>query len=163
MTEKSLSGLLQSELWGDLTAYARGVEMSETVLAKDAKAGEWYRCENGDRVLCLEGNTVWDREDGVCDLSEEHQLEHLPDCTGWDWEPPKPKSRYRPFLGSDEFLSHLEGVCPVDWFYRRKTVKDQFCSIIGFNNNTFDGMTWVKALEELEWCTGKPFGVEVSE
>ena len=155
MTEKSLSGLLQSELWGDLTAYARGVEMSETVLAKDAKAGEWYRCENGDRVLCLEGSTVWDQDDGVSVLSEEHQLEHLPDCTGWDWEPPKPEKKYRAFQTWQEWWPHRER-----WF------RDVYgAALKGWLSDVHANSLFEQGAVFLndDGTDAEPFGMEVSE
>jgi hypothetical protein len=57
------------------------------------KIGDW--CElNARRGLVF--NMRCDRpvlvlqDGGYVRANESHQLKHLPDCTGWDWQPPKP-------------------------------------------------------------------------
>jgi len=140
-----------------------GYEMK--VLAKDAKAGQWYESISGFRLLCIKGSRVANDGGEIVFLGSGVELTHLPDCTGWDWQPPKPEKRYRAFSGVHEFLCHLEARCPHDWFFRRKVdAASQHCSIIGFSEEQFNGQSWQSAFDDLVWSKdGSPFGVEVTE
>ena len=155
MTEKSLSGLLQSELWGDLTAYARGVEMSETVLAKDAKAGEWYELHSYGRMLCCSGLSFWTPETQTIALNERDEIIYLPDCTGWDWKPPKPEKKYRAFATLKEWWPHRER-----WFRDANgaVMRGWLCHIS--SRTLFEqGAVFLND----DGTDSEPFGVEVSE
>ena len=82
------------------------------------KLGDWCRPNgSGDRYLVFlmkanliglidaEGNTRYGS--GDC-------YTHLADCTGWDWQPPKPQPKTRP-MTRDEFLAAWKqrGFCPL--------------------------------------------------
>ena len=70
------------------------------------EAGQWYRTRGGSLVRCVDGgvryvgsfvfeshnSAYYVLSDGrhVCGNSNWDVVEHLPDCTGFDWEPPKP-------------------------------------------------------------------------
>lgn len=82
------------------------------------EAGQWYRTRGGEIWYCIGESKAtsdpldkWVVEnrygqiDTFCidgswvenDQNESDIVEHLPDCTGFDWEPPKPEPKYRPF------------------------------------------------------------------
>ncbi len=76
----------------------------------ELQVGQWYRRRDGEIVYCFAKNPVevihpyhLCCEDGTfetctedgdfcveADDDDEDIVEHLPDCTGFDWEPPKP-------------------------------------------------------------------------
>ena len=62
---------------------------------KQPQAGEWWQQQDGTRYLCIatnqRGETIWQVKDGgfrslIGDHNWKH-WQHLPDCTGWDWQP----------------------------------------------------------------------------
>ena len=73
------------------------------VLAKDAKAGQWYVDSDGTRFLCCDGRRLWTPEGETWSAYVDKKLTHLPDCTGWDWQPPKPEKKYRAFASREEW------------------------------------------------------------
>jgi hypothetical protein len=135
------------------------------VLAKDAKAGQWYKDRNGARILCVGGDKRFVREVGdVFCLWNNEELDHLPDCTGWDWQPPKPEKKYRPFANAAEFVQELRHRPYGDRFYRHNSEPSDIHQPIGrFNDNALDGEPWDTLLVEYVWCDGSPFGVEVTQ
>ena len=79
------------------------------VLAKDAKAGQWYALpKNEGIVLCCKGRSVWTPETETFDVHDETELTHLPDCNGWDWQAPKPEKKYRAFATWQEWWPHRD-------------------------------------------------------
>lgn len=64
------------------------------VLAKDAKAGQWYEGASGGRWLCVRGLQMANEHGCCCSLISDSPMTHLPDCTGWDWQSPKPEPTY---------------------------------------------------------------------
>lgn len=66
---------------------------------KKPQAGEWWELEDEGRVYFVgydhEGDPVYIRNnsatpDTIYMNAFIREGKHLPDCTGWDWEPPKP-------------------------------------------------------------------------
>jgi hypothetical protein len=82
--------------------------MSEKVLAKDARAGQWYRSEQYGIMLCCMGLAFWTPSTETVDINANDELTHLPDCTGWDWQPPKPETKYRAFETWQEWWPHRD-------------------------------------------------------
>ena len=78
------------------------------VLAKDAKAGQWHKDRNGARILCVGGKRFVREVGDVFGLWSNEELTHLPDCTGWDWQPPKPEKKYRAFATWQEWWPHRD-------------------------------------------------------
>lgn len=94
------------------------------------QAGQWYRRRDGEIVYCFAKNPVnvihpyhLCCEDGTfetctedgdfcveADDDDEDIVEHLPDCTGFDWVPPKP---IEPLEGW-RLLTEGEAVCVGD-------------------------------------------------
>ena len=134
------------------------------VLAKDAKAGQWYEDKNGARCLCI-GSCSLAYTPGGCvyHSNGDLKLTHLPDCTGWDWQPPKPEKKYRAFASAAEYAPHADR-----WVINDKTPETRF-RVTGFSDS---GVAWESRGYEY-WhmfeCgakfadDGTPFGVEVSE
>lgn len=59
-------------------------------------AGQWYEWQE-QRVYCVgqdsHGHTIVNNECGTLNILRGkliEELKHLPDCTGWDWQPPQP-------------------------------------------------------------------------
>ena len=73
--------------------------MNNKIKAADAKFGEWYACDKYIRVRCVQEMTdeklpafiVPGSPQMVLRWFTDLLLTHLPDCTGWDWQPPKPR------------------------------------------------------------------------
>ena len=78
------------------------------VLAKDAKAGQWYRSEKYGTMLCCMGLAFWTPLTETVDVNANDELTHLPDCDGWDWQPPKPEKKYRAFATWQEWWPHRD-------------------------------------------------------
>jgi hypothetical protein len=136
------------------------------VLAKDAKAGQWYKVvgRGGDRVLCCNQRRFWTPHAQAFQLGNDVELTHLPDCDGWDWQPPKPEKKYRPFANAAEFIEELRHRPYGDRFYRHNSESSDIHQPIGrFHDNALDGEPWDTLLAEYVWCNGTPFGLEVTE
>jgi hypothetical protein len=134
-----------------------------TVLAKDAKAGQWYKDRNGRRCICVGGDKRFVREVGdVFCLWNNEELDHLPDCTGWDWQPPKPEKKYRPFANAAEFAPHRGR-----WVYLLDDPADQLliCSFGDLGIFYLQSLTtWEAMFSQAKFADdGTPFGVEVTE
>jgi hypothetical protein len=134
------------------------------VLAKDAKAGQWYMNNSGTRFLCCDGRRLWTPEGETWNSYYDLELTHLPDCNGWDWQPPKPEKKYRAFANAAEFLEELRHRPYGDRFYRHNSEPSDIHQPIGrFNDNAMDGEPWGTLLADYIWCDGSPFGVEVTQ
>jgi hypothetical protein len=79
------------------------------------EAGNWYRTRGGEIVYCVGGSKAVDTGDRWIvendegeintyhfdgrwlsdEVDENDLIEHLPDCDGFDWVPPKPKLQLR--------------------------------------------------------------------
>jgi len=133
------------------------------VLAKDAKAGQWYRKRDGIRVLCCSSDKRFIRDIGdVFRLWDDDELTHLPDCTGWDWQPPKPEKKYRPFANAAEYMPHRGR-----WIQYKE---DHYFSTIAAYNDSHvwmtsatTGMEYARVFADFTFDDGTPFGVEVTE
>ena len=134
-----------------------------TVLAKDAKAGQWYMNNSGTRFLCCDGRRLWTPEGETWNAYYDLELTHLPDCTGWDWQPPKPEKKYRQFANAAEFAPHADR-----WVINDKVPGTRF-RVTGFSES---GVTWESRSYDyghLFECgakfadDGSPFGVEVEQ
>ena len=132
------------------------------VLAKDAKAGQWYKDRNGAGILCVGGNRFVREVGDVFGLWSNEELTHLPDCTGWDWQPPKPEKKYRPFANAAEFAPHRDRWVKYDGMSGGFLFR-----ITGFSDSgartEHDGAAYKKMLEIAFFDDGTPFGVEVAE
>jgi hypothetical protein len=88
--------------------------------------------------------------------------EHLPDCTGWDWQPPKPEKKYRPFANAAEFMPHRGR-----WIY----FCDDFTNQLLPNSFKDRGIwhaqrftDWGEMFSQAKFADDKaPFGVEVTK
>ena len=154
-------------------------------MSKEIKleAGQWYRTRGGSIVYCgsksakyknaflcecnsspyvvrcnglhIHGNCNWDL------------VEHLPDCTGFDWEPPKPEPKYRPFANAEEFKPFRD-----KWVVSVSTdaITGGFERVVSYDNfrvyvtigETIGYWHWPQAMERFTFEDGTPFGVEVS-
>ena len=134
--------------------------MKMTIKASEAKIGQWYSWN--ERVLCVSNdgrNPVFVRRSSGDDGSvsfvtvwQDSPVTHLPDCDGWDWEPPKPT--YRPFKSAHEFTP-----------YRGQWVADQYGEIFRvtrYNDKSVDGCDCGYALDNWTFDDGSPFGVKKS-
>ena len=71
-------------------------EPMSKIKATDAKFGEFYEWE-GSRYRCLHersdtGSFMFAKNNASYKwLGDAAELTHLPDCTGWDWQPSKPQ------------------------------------------------------------------------
>ena len=133
------------------------------VLAKDAKAGQWYALpKNEGIVLCCKGRSVWTPETETFDVHGETELTHLPECTGWDWQPPKPEKKYRPFANAAEYMPHRGR-----WVYLLDDPADQLliCSFGDLGIFYLQSLTtWEAMFRQAKFADdGTPFGVEVAE
>jgi hypothetical protein len=138
-----------------MTRQEQGVEMSKTVLAKDAKAGQWYRSERYGIMLSCMGLAFWTPLTETVDIDASDELTHLPDCTGWDWEPPKPEKKYRAFATLREWWPHRER-----WFRDAggAALKGWLCDVHA--SALFEqGAVFLND----DGTDAEPFGVEVSE
>jgi len=91
--------------------------MDNKTWAQACEAGKWYQHEFWERVLCC-GKV--NEKDGVMFVVQQKPAERgllmlqgrgeylapLPDCTGWDWQPPP---KYRPFRDAWEFVESAKG------------------------------------------------------
>jgi hypothetical protein len=128
--------------------------MSEKVLAKDAKAGQWYEDRNGDRSLCVyEPNNFVRKDTGVFGFWSDEKLTHLPDCTGWDWQPPKPEKKYREFVTFGEWWPHRNR-----WVQHQQYVHMNYWESQSQAKKWFDdGAVFLND----DGGDGEPFGVEI--
>jgi hypothetical protein len=148
----------------------------------ELQVGQWYRRRDGEIVYCFAKNPVnvihpyhLCCEDGTfetctedgdfcveADDDDEDIVEHLPDCTGFDWEPPKPielpKPKYRPFKDGAEFKPFRD-----KWVkYKQSDVgKTMLC--VSFSNEGVTAcvsfMPYKTAFDSLVFEDGSPFGV----
>lgn len=129
------------------------------IKASEAVPGQWYEDETCDRVLCCKPGSFYSSAFGFYYLitanAVRRELTHLPDCTGWDWQPPKPEKRYRAFASMREWWPHRERWVKQDgivqkrpWFSPEQAEHDFDMGYIFLNDDGSDG---------------EPFGVEVSE
>jgi hypothetical protein len=86
-------------------------------------------------------------------------IEHLPDCTGFDWVPPQPpQPKYRPFKDGAEFKPFRD-----KWVkYKQSDVgKTMLC--VSFSNEGVTAcisfMPYKTAFDSLVFEDGSPFGV----
>jgi len=133
------------------------------VLAIDAKAGQWYKDNDGVRFLCCDGRRLWTPEGETWNAYIDKELTHLPDCDGWDWQPPKPEKKYRPFANAAELMPH-----------RGRWVKHKLQDFSSAIVACTDSAVWLGSAtigtSYGEMCKdftfaddGTPFGVEVTE
>jgi hypothetical protein len=80
-----------------------GCNVSERI-----KAGDWVEFE-GYRGLVFRVDDALLRivhMNGTHDVMRCDAVTHLPDCTGWDWQPPP---KYRPFINGWELVENAKG------------------------------------------------------
>jgi hypothetical protein len=125
------------------------------VLAKDAKAGQWYQDNNGQRFLCCDGRRLWTPEGETWNAHYDLELTHLPDCTGWDWQPPKPEKKYRAFATWQEWWPHRD---------RWVRMNDDRMKLAWYNKG-FAGQKFDRGAVFLndDGTDAEPFGVEVKQ
>jgi hypothetical protein len=134
------------------------------VLAKDAKAGQWYQVvgRGGDRVLCCNQRYFWTPQDQTFQIANGVELTHLPDCTGWDWQPPKPETKYRAFANAAEYMPHRGR-----WVYFCDDMSNQLLPY-SINDRYIwhanRSITWGEMFAQAKFADdGTPFGVEVEQ
>lgn len=127
------------------------------------KIGDW--CElHGKRYLVFKRSDfdVWAiglNHGIILFLVDDEEVKHLPDCTDWDWQPPKPEPQYRPFANAAELEPHRER-----WITYKHT--DPLRQRIGaFNDKTVwpacaaYGSTYEQAFQRWQFEDGTPFGI----
>jgi len=136
-------------------------------MTKQPQAGEYWRMRNGDIAKVADVRSGYDwciigwigddwntwRADGS-DGGSLDLIEHLPDCTGFDWKPEPPKPQYVPF--------DLATVLRDAWYTPKES-----CSmhrIIGLSDSAaYLGGRWFTWDQLLTYTTidGKPAGRKV--
>lgn len=137
------------------------------------EAGQWYRTRGGSLVRCVDGgiryvgsfvfeahnSAYYVLSDGrhVCGNSNWDIVEHLPDCTGFDWEPPKPEPKYRPFKNAEEAFPHCD-----EWLVNDSNHKLRVNKVNKSGIATYDGyFDFEHAFFKYKKLDGTPFGVRV--
>jgi hypothetical protein len=132
------------------------------VLAKDAKAGQWYKDRNGAAILCVGGERFVREVGDVFGLWSNEELTQLPGCTGWDWQPPKPEKKYRAFASAKEFMPHRGR-----WVYFCDDLTNQLLPTSFKNLGIWHAKRftdWDQMFSQAKFADdGTPFGVEVTE
>lgn len=153
------------------------------------QAGQWYRDREGDIWYCVGkkapavksdlGLFVAENQFLKCDFfhddgrySDPNEkirdlIEHLPECTGFDWTPPEPLPAYRAFAESCEFGPYS------DRLVRSKDDATGGSTILSFDFNSinllgFGALSYAYLFEHfvfVDRATGKtsPCGVPVRE
>lgn len=130
------------------------------IKASEAVPGQWY--ETDKRWLCVsESNKLktarfYNPTKDVIGMFDDASITHLPDCTGWDWQPPKPEKRYRAFATLQEWWPHRErwvkskagNVFRLGWIGPATADVDFLEGHIFLNDDGTDG---------------EPFGVEITK
>ena len=119
---------------------------------KQPQAGEWWTCK-GTRVrivgLHSGGDYVCELEAGdLTILPLGRTWQHLPDCTGWEWQPEVWPKWY--------VLDETQGVCKVPWYIKRTSENE--CLRWGLN---CDGVTF--GFESQTWKHQSELWIEVTE
>jgi len=123
------------------------------VLAKDAKAGQWYRSEQYGIMLCCMGIAFWTPITETVDIDANEELTHIPECTGWDWQPPKPEKKYREFVTFGEWWPHRNR-----WVQHQQYVHMNYWESQSQAKKWFDdGAVFLND----DGGDGEPFGVEI--
>jgi len=148
----------------------------------EIEVGQWYRNGAGHIVFCLAKNPYttdypwvmishngYDTEvesyqidgtyssspylEGIEDIEDWNIVEHLPDCTGFDWVP---KPVYRPFANAAEFAPHRDR-----WLLSgSERLKVIWYSDVSLCSTKF--WCWKEAFHKFTFEDGTPFGVRVS-
>jgi hypothetical protein len=124
------------------------------VKASEAVPGQWYENHIGTKCLCIESGRVYCQNLGFFTLPLHELLTHLPDCTGWDWQPPKPEKRYRAFASFEEWWPHRER-----WWRFGARVTQGFCSPAEADYVFKNGAVFLN--DDGSDC--EPFGVGITE
>jgi hypothetical protein len=130
------------------------------VPAENAVFGEWYDWDT-ERVRFvgeINNRNRWrvflESEGGTTNLDGEI-LTHLPDCDGWDWQPPKPEKKYRAFQTMQEWWPHRER-----WIRWDTDVIKLCWRGTGIVSNLFDsGCVFLND----DGTDAEPFGVEATQ
>jgi hypothetical protein len=78
---------------------------------------------------------------------------YRPDCTGWDWQPPKPiEPQYRPFANAAEFRPHRDR-----WWKRKGETVLRKTELYSEKQHGF--ATWEERFANYEFEDGTPFGI----
>ena len=150
-------------------------------MSKEIKleAGQWYRRRDKSIVYCLGFGPCKDNkypvlvtENEDCDCTEWYKtdgtftnnsagstndiVEHLPDCTGFDWVAPPKAPKYRPFKNAEEFKPHR------DKWWKKVGDDDRIYPPSYYNDKYHGGLSFEYCLQSRFFEDGTPFGVEVS-
>jgi hypothetical protein len=143
-------------------------DVTNTIKASEYEVGKWYEDQNGKRLLCI--GPCLDKVGFKSFISAKYDIQNnstwefkpLPDCTGWDWQPPKPEKKYRPFANAAEFMPHRGR-----WVYLLDDPADQLliCSFGDLGIFYLQSLTtWEAMFSQAKFDDdGTPFGVEVTE
>lgn len=126
------------------------------------KIGDWtehdgvrylvFDVVDGEPLLVTQNGCIWGPVIN-------RRLKPLPDCTGWDWQPPTPQ--YRPYENQAECIEHLHGKLIVS--NRSPTVARTIAAFYECTVHTF--YTGIVGYKELlsDWImydTKEPCGVK---
>lgn len=149
-------------------------------MSVDLKAGNWYRTRDKSIVYCLGVGPCKDNAYPVlCSLNEDCDciewykpdgkftnklppstndiIEHLPDCTGFNWVEPSKSPKFRPFTCAEEFKPFRD-----KWFRRKGGC---LCKVAAYDDvsvtfGTCDrAWLYTECLTEWEFEDGSPFGI----
>lgn len=134
-------------------------------MSKEIKleAGHWYRNKKGNIRRCAyiinhdsyRARFLMEWDDGSAGFVEEHEVgEHLPDCTGFDWEPPKPEPKYRPFANAEEFKPHRD-----KWWIKVDGLDERIYPPAYYNDEYHGGLSFEACLKFRQFEDGTPFGI----
>ena len=142
------------------------------------QAGQWYRTALRDIGFCVgegprNGSVVNDKyimlvafrcsddfqwftiEGKSADGETYDIIEHLPDCTGFDWVPPQPpQPKYRPFKSAEEFKPYRN--C---WWYRDDSDGRKHFPPMYYSDRFHGGISFAYRFETCFFEDGSPFGV----
>jgi hypothetical protein len=145
----------------------------ETINTSQCEALRWYQTAD-ERLLCI--NVDADREavafakkkSGPIGFSVMEMwnctVTPLPDCTGWDWQPPP---KYRPFKDAWEFVEHAKRrdiLCdgkPLDLTEIRLEAY-RFVLVAKLTNTLTSSWTGLELVEQCTFAdTNEPCGVKL--
>jgi hypothetical protein len=134
-------------------------------MGHDWKIGDWAeRDKKRWLVTRVRGGRIWavgkNPDDDRLESSLLESFIHLPDCTGWDWQPYKPEPQYRPFANAAEFMPHRDR-----WISRSEmgVIKPGAWRPIGYSDvGIYPDVSVMEYADAFKWLTfedGSPFGV----
>ena len=110
---------------------------------------------------------VWNPRTETVDIACTELVEHLPDCTGWDWKPDYAGPKYRQFAGPKELMPIL---AEKPWVQLKASATEDYelittVNLIGvfFGARTATVTLWDELFRRYQFVDGTPCGVPVEE